>query len=519
MSRVDLAGAAVAAVLAATTAGIVGCAPAGDRGAAGPPAQVPARQLQSSVADAYSFLSQMMDKYAAGSTPRLVQSFTGGVLGQQHFTASETYDDALLVDAYLAAGTPGGRSRAEVIGNGLLYVQAHDPQHDGRVRAAYSPAPLRSPSDVTVTDAASHVGAMAWAGQALVQLYAATGRRVYLTGAEAIGNWVQAHCHDTRGPGGYTGGESANGQKIEWKSAEHNIDLYAFFSLLAMKTRDPAWSVRAAWARRFVAGVWDARQGRFYIGTTSDGKTPNDSVTPEDVNSWSYLALRDPGYAASVGWDVRNLAASAGGFSGVSFCGGDRTGVWFEGTAHLADALELRGGPGDGARAAEYLSDIYHAQAHGPNSDGLGIISASRNGLSDCGGGSYYASLHTGATAWYILAAGKTDPFFLISGPHGRSLVPAKRESFVREPSSVHGHGRQPAELAPGGRRDTLGHFLPAKLGAGKIGQVLAGLSPGIRCVRSERQPTSQLIGDLPHGAGAQLEGQLRAQVLTQCGR
>ena len=408
----------VAAGLAVVATGVAGCGPAGNR-AAGPAARVPARQLEKSVANAYSFLGQMMDRYAAGSTPRLVQSFTGGVLGRRHFTASETYDDALVIDAYLAAGTPAGRSRAAVIGNGLLYVQANDPQHDGRVRAAYTPAPLRTPGDVTATDTASEVGDMAWAGQALVQLYAVTGRKAYLTGAEAIGNWVQAHCYDTRGPGGYTGGETADGQKIEWKSTEHNIDLYAFFSMLAAETHDPAWSARAAWARRFVAGMWDAGQGRFYVGTTTDGTTPNDGVLPEDVNSWSYLALRDPGYAASVGWDVRNLAVSAGGFSGVSFCSADRAGVWFEGTAHLADALELRGQPGDGATAARYLSDIYYAQNHGLDNDGRGIIAASRNGLSDCGGGSYYASLHTGATAWYILAVAKIDPFSLISASRG----------------------------------------------------------------------------------------------------
>ena len=39
----------------------------------------------------------------------------------------------------------------------------------------------------------------------------------------------------------------------------------------------------------------------------------------------------------------------------MSFCPGDRTGVWFEGTAHLAEALEFRGSPGDGKRAAQYL--------------------------------------------------------------------------------------------------------------------------------------------------------------------
>lgn len=410
MRRIALAGVAVVAGLA-VAASVAGCGSAGGQSSVTP---LSARQLDRSVAGAYSFLASMMDRYAAGSTPRLVQSFTGGVLGQRHFTPAVTYDNALLIDAYLAAGTPAGRSRAEVIGNGLLYVQANDPLHDGRVRAAYAPTPLRSPGDVKPTDPATLAGNMAWAGQALVQLYASTGRKAYLRGAEAIGNWVQAHCHDTRGPGGYTGGEAANGQKIEWKSTEHNIDLYALFSLLARETGNPAWSARAAWARRFVTAMWDAKANHFAVGTATDGVTTNQAEVPEDVNSWSYLALRNPAYAASVGWDVRNLTVTGGRFSGVSFCPADRTGVWFEGTAHLAAALEFRGGPGDSARATQYLADIYYAQAHGPDSDGRGIIAASRNGLGDCAGNSFYASLHTGATAWYILAAKKIDPFVLI---------------------------------------------------------------------------------------------------------
>jgi hypothetical protein len=404
----------VTAGLAVAVAGIAGCGSAGDQADAGPTARVPARQLGRSVADAYVFLDQMMDSYAAGSIPRLVQSFTGGVLGRRRFTASEIYDDAVVIDAYLAEDIPAGTSRAEAIGNALLYVQANDPAHDGRLRAAYAPAPLRRPADITITDPATAAGDAAWAGVALIQLYAAAGRKAFLAGAEEIGNWVQAHCYDSRGPGGYTGGETAGGQKIEWKSTEHNIDLYALFRLLAAETRDPAWSARAAWAKRFIAGMWDPRQGRFYVGTTSDGRTLNDSVLPEDVNTWSYLALRDPSYAASPGWDARNLAVTVDGFSGISFCRADRTGIWYEGTAHLADALEFRGESGDAAQAARYLAGIYHAQAHGPGADGLGIIDASRNGLGDCGGGTYYASLHTGTTAWYILAAKKTDPFTLI---------------------------------------------------------------------------------------------------------
>ena len=85
--------------------------------------------------------------------------------------------------------------------------------------------------------------------------------------------------------------------------------------------------------------------------------------------------------------------------------------VWFEGTAHVADALEQRNGPGDATAAAQLLTDVQTSQTTGPNNDGLGIIAASKDGLSDCGGDSYYASLHTGATAWYLLAAQRVNPF------------------------------------------------------------------------------------------------------------
>lgn len=370
--------------------------------------------------EAYLFLDAMMDRYATGTTPRLVQSFTGGTLGQEGFTDSETYDDALVVDAYLAEGTAPALARAETIGDALLLVQAHDPAHDGRVREAYGPQPLvtttaggRQHVHVRIRDGTSDVGNMAWVAMSLVQLYATTGQAAYLAGAESIGHWVVRHCRDRRGAGGFTGGITAGGGTIRWKSTEHNIDLYALFTMLATESGNAAWAADAAWAKQFVAAMWNPSSASFFVGTTGDGVTPNTQEQPEDVNSWSYLALRDPAYAASIDWDVDNLSVSVGGFSGVSFCLGDKSGVWFEGTAHLADALELRAGPQDRTLAASYLSDIAYAQTNAPNADGQGIVAASKDGLSDCDGDQYYASLHTGATSWYILAAGGLDPFVL----------------------------------------------------------------------------------------------------------
>ncbi len=382
-----------------------------------------AQPTRASVSAGYEFLDEMMDRYASGPELRLVQSYSGGTLERQGVDDSFTYDDALIIDALLARGEPEDLARAQILGQSLLYVQEHDPAGDGRIRAAYAPTPLASPADVSATDATSDVGNMAWVGQALVHLYERTGTPVFLAGARELARWIQTEAYDERGAGGYTGGEEADGTRIAWKSTEHNIDLYAFFSLLAAAGGEVGWGQAAAHARDFVEAMWVPPKGKkhgdgmFWVGTGEDGVTPNRGLQVEDVNSWSYLALRDGAFASSLDWVAKYLAVSKKGFSGVSFCRRSRKGVWFEGTAHIADALLARGGPGDEEAAERYLSDIEHAQLAGPNNDGKGIIAASRDGVGDCEGEAYFASLHTGATAWYLLAAQGVDPFDALPGP------------------------------------------------------------------------------------------------------
>ena len=63
------------------------------------------------------------------------------------------------------------------------------------------------------------------------------------------------------------------------------------------------------------------------------------------------------------------------------------------------------------------MADLFHsietAQKQEPNGDGRGIVAASSDGLDTGFGDLYYASLHTGATAWFLLAATDTNPFQL----------------------------------------------------------------------------------------------------------
>ncbi|WP_370349223.1 hypothetical protein [Catenulispora sp. EB89] len=381
--------------------------------AAATPASIrPASITPTSTANGYLFLDQMMDKYATGSTTRLVQSFVpDSAMGS--FTDSVTYDDALVIDALLTRGTADDLARAKVIGNALLYVQANDKSKDGRIRAAYAPTPLTSPSKVSATDDTSDVGNMAWVGQALVQLYARTADASYLTGATSVATWIQTNANATNGPGGYTGGYDSSG-KLTWKSTEHNLDVYALFTMLATETGDSTWTTRAAHAKSFVAAMWDSTNSKYWVGTNPDGITLNKGFLPEDVNTWTYLAFKDPTRSASIDWDVTNLAATDGTFSGVSFGACDKSKVWFEGTAHLADALAIRNASGDATKAQNYLNTIQLAQTTALHNNGKGIVAASHDKLSDCDSDYYYAAPHTGATSWYLLAATATDPFYLL---------------------------------------------------------------------------------------------------------
>jgi hypothetical protein len=91
--------------------------------------------------------------------------------------------------------------------------------------------------------------------------------------------------------GAYTGGFANSGTRLQWKSTEQNIDVYAFFSLLGRVSGLAAWAARASTARRFIVSMWNPAAGRFSLGTMTDGVTTNDNPQTEDVNSWSCLAL------------------------------------------------------------------------------------------------------------------------------------------------------------------------------------------------------------------------------------
>ncbi|MDX2399219.1 hypothetical protein [Microbacterium algeriense] len=379
----------------------------------------PVTDSAASVALAYEFLDARVDEFCDGEGHCLPRSYQGGFFTTPtwDFTPSFVYDDALVVIAYTARGLPDDLRRARAIGDTLLFVQENDPIGDGRTRASYEPHGIRQ-GRVEITGPGTFTGNQAWVGMALARLAHVTGDERYLDGALRVGRWIQDNTADmARAPYGYTGGQLEDGTSLTWKSTEHNSDIAGFFTQLGQLTGDPVWTDRAAVAAEFVAAMQHA-DGHVNTGTGLDGSTINTRPIPLDAQTWSSLATGDPRYGTALDWTLAHLIATDGPYTGPSISEVDVSKAWFEGGGHLALALGLRDAPGDAAAVDTLLSSIRLAQRDAPNGDGKGIVATSNDGLDSGFGDLYYASLHTGATAWYLLAATGDNPFRL---PVGRA--------------------------------------------------------------------------------------------------
>ncbi|PWI13582.1 Tat pathway signal sequence domain protein [Streptomyces sp. Act143] len=410
---------------------------------------------------ALGFLAAAMDAYPEHGTIRLAQSYTdqAGL-----FSTAFTYDNALTILAFLANRTHDGVVRATVLGDALLYAQAHDPDHDdGRLRQAYNVGPYTfydgspQPDGFVRADGTANIGRqfgftgtavgdMAWAGVALAALARRTGEHRFLKGAVRIGEWIDRTGRTDEPLGGFKFGVDGANAKLPFTSTEHNTDLVGFFGQLARLTGDRVWRERRSVARKFVERMWEPDGGYFYTGT-NDGVTINKSPIPEDTQTWTHLALDSPAYRGSLDWvarelavldsaDRRNSAVPAGqSYRGVTFSSASlradedapiadgqpkpcRHGVWFEGTAHLALALRDRRAAEDEKRARGLLASIERAQellgggqtlGGAPVAPGSGVVSAS-SPLDTGFGFGYYPYRHAGATAWYLLAAARANP-------------------------------------------------------------------------------------------------------------
>ncbi|CAN0627864.1 conserved exported protein of unknown function [Burkholderia multivorans] len=365
---------------------------------------------------------------APGAGPVFLASYEpapgGPALAPALTQAAFVYDNALASIALVACHRTDDARR---IADALLQASRHDRHYrDTRLRNAYragalpaGPAPLPGwwdePSKRWFEDAyqaGTATGNLAWAALSLLAVHEATHDRRYLDGAAALMNWVDPGRLDTAPPAGYIGGEFGHEpQPIRqgWKSTEHNVDTYAVFHWLAERTGDARWHAAADRSRGFVSAMWDAREGRFLIGTRDDGHSPNRGPSALDASLWPLLAMPDapPDWHRSLAW-VEHAHRIDGGYG----FNAHPDGVWTEGTGQAALTLQAVGRSDDTQPLWALLlsqrapSGLLYATPEPRIRTGLQI------GPTSTTEDFYYFHLpHLGATAWAVLAAAGWNPF------------------------------------------------------------------------------------------------------------
>lgn len=333
------------------------------------------------------------------------------------------YDNALAGIALTACGQP---AQAKRIADALLLAASHDPTFkDGRLRNAYRsgaiqgdkielPGYWQSNGNYWSQDpyqVGTATGNVAWAALLLLTVYDSTHDRRYLDAAVAQLHWIQAHATGSAPPSAYEGGLFGydNAQQAQhWKATEHNIDVYAAATWAARETGDSTLMQQAKLAAGFVNAMWDNIQRRFLVGTLDDGKTFSRDKSGLDAQIWPLLAFHPYPTAWNRVWawvDAQHRSGDGYGYRRHP------DGIWTEGTAQVADAMQASGRPVPDALwrllAAQRSDDgmLYATpQARISTDFAIGPTSTYADFF-------YYHQPHLGATAWAALAAKAWNPF------------------------------------------------------------------------------------------------------------
>jgi hypothetical protein len=360
------------------------------------------------------------------------ETFNLGGADRTFKNSAYVYDNSLALLAFLARGGSDDLRRARILADGLVAAQNHDRKFtDGRLRNGYKSGDLI----YYYTDTAqlpgywnddtdppqwyedqyakeTYTGNLAWAMIALLHYYKKMGGAAYLNAAVRLGNFIEANLKDTRSAGGYNygyryvAGTDDVFNKDLVRSMEHNIDLYVAFRLLYEITSEAQWLNRAQYAKVFVLAMWRPDNQQFICGKKADGT--DDERYALDAQAWAALALDS--YLTAVRRAEINFFATGCGFQGFAFNSDPafKTGVWFEGTAFMVSALNLSNLK---AKADFSLGELRRVQISAPNANGLGIIAACPD-LDTGFNWIYPTRLYVGATAWYIFAETKYNPFW-----------------------------------------------------------------------------------------------------------
>ncbi|MFH1753379.1 MAG: PilZ domain-containing protein [Candidatus Omnitrophota bacterium] len=130
----------------------------------------------------------------------------------------------------------------------------------------------------SIAEHSVHVGPNMWIGITALQYTDMTGLKDYLALAKDIGDWA-IKLQDEDRDGGLRGGP-----KETWFSTEHNLDAYAFFTMLHKKTGDDKYKAAAdkvlAWLKT-----------NAFTGTGRIKRGKGDATIATDTFSWAIAAL------------------------------------------------------------------------------------------------------------------------------------------------------------------------------------------------------------------------------------
>ncbi|MCL1923004.1 MAG: hypothetical protein FWG15_03945 [Propionibacteriaceae bacterium] len=268
--------------------------------------------------------------------------------------------------AIIALSHLGATREVELIADAMVFAQDHDRYFDdGRLRNAYVGGNPREQTGWSVfrgVDAvrlpgtwkdgiwqedfyavSTSTGNMAWALMALCEAYGVASESKadsYRQAAIRVADYLLTMKSAT---GGFTAGyEGWDKDQVmaSYKSTEHNIDLIVAFLIAAdvVAPTDPAKEAQyrsaSQHAEEFVVSMYNESLNNFYTGTGDDGVTAFEGVLPLDVNAWALLALAErlDDTDLIVGFIEEKLSVE----DGFGFSTGDLSGVWNEGTAHMA---------------------------------------------------------------------------------------------------------------------------------------------------------------------------------------
>lgn len=368
-------------------------------------------------------------KMDASTAPFLFRSFEpapgGRALDPALSNTGFTYDNALASIALFACGRDVQAIR---VADALLLALDRDRHFsDGRVRNAY-----RSGSVISKTEAmllpgfwsaasnawveddyqvGSATGNLAWAALALLTAYERSDNQSYLQAATKIMRWIDTNTgdHSDIGFTGGTFGHEPSPVKLDWKSTEHNLDVYAVAGWLSESEEERDWQTMRDKARKFLDAMWNGEQGRFYVGSLPGSDLPNLTQSGIDSELWPILAVAEFRSRSDrvLEWVDRHYTVG----EGFDF-NDDRDGIWLEGTAQAALALQQAGHT---ARAEILLATI--AAEISPDNLVYATVGQELTTGLMIGPTSTYADFkyfrlpHVGATAWAILAAKNWNPF------------------------------------------------------------------------------------------------------------